>query len=66
MKAFKCDCCGEFYEDAPTKVVRVIFGSNGINLDNSFAPDICENCQVQIAKMFPGIKVRDKITKEEL
>lgn len=65
MKAFKCDCCGIYCDDAPSKVVRVIFGSDTISTKN-VEPDICEDCQVKIAKMFPLIKVRDKITKEEL
>lgn len=71
MKAFRCDSCGEYYDNQPSKVVRVIFGSDNdvgtfkIN-SNSLEPDICEDCQVKIAKMFPMIKIRDKVTKEEL
>ena len=60
MKAFKCDCCGQYFDEQPNKVVRVIFGAGVVE------PDICEECQVKIAKLFPKIKIRDKITKEEL
>lgn len=69
MKAFRCDSCGNYFDDQPNKVVRVIFGSwdDSFRLrDSSMEPDICEECQVKIAKMFPMIKIRDKITKEEL
>lgn len=71
MKAFRCDSCGKYYDNQPSKVVRVIFGTPG-NGDNfypiggSMEPDICEECQIKIAKMFPMIKIRDKVTKEEL
>ena len=68
MKAFRCDSCGEYYDDSPSKVVRVIFGNNaGFSINSqTVEPDICEECQIKIAKMFPSIKIRDKITKEEL
>lgn len=64
MKAFRCDSCKKYFDNSPSPVVRVIFGSNGSN--SSIEPDICEECQVKIAKMFPLIKIRDKVTKEEL
>lgn len=67
MKAFKCDSCGKYCDDQPSKVVRVIFGGSADSRFNETTePDICEECQIKIAKMFPIIKIRDKITKEEL
>ena len=66
MKAFKCDSCGKYCDDQPSKVVRVIFGSADSRYNEVTEPDICEECQIKIAKMFPIIKIRDKITKEEL
>lgn len=60
MKAFRCDSCGVYFDDQPSKVVRVLFGPSSIE------PDVCEDCQIKIAKLFPKIKIRDKITKEEL
>lgn len=68
MKAFRCDSCGKYFDNQPSKVVRVIFGSDeGFKArDSSMEPDICEECQIKIARMFPMIKIRDKVTKEEL
>lgn len=68
MKAFRCDSCGKYFDNSPSSVVRVIFGNDGSFTikDKGIEPDICEDCQIKIAKMFPKIRIRDKITKEEI
>lgn len=64
MRAFKCDSCGSYYDDDPNRIVKVIFSRSEFCIVDNIEPDICEDCQVKIAKMFPQIKVRNKETKE--
>ena len=61
MRAYKCDACGEFYQEYKSRyIVRANYGFN-----KTF--DLCQACDNKILDIFennPEIKIQKMVAKE--